>query len=183
MRTATSTDCFACRSAGNSAEWAYKTKKALPQRNAAGVLLLYAGQSVGNSVLFFGFVGIAVFVSFRHMELCRLEPKVQTPSAQQPDAAAASSVVSSPSSAVSSASAVSSGVSQRQISSSSSSSVQQHPPSGRSSQLQALSSLLSCAFFSANTVAAEAAAAAAIIAAMMVPFMSIPLFSDTLCLL
>ena len=76
------------------------------------------------------------------------EPKVQTPSAQQPDAAAASSVVSSPSSAVSSASAVSSGVSQRQISSSSSSSVQQHPPSGRSSQLQALSSLLSCAFFS-----------------------------------
>ena len=72
MRTATSTDCFACRSAGNSAEWAYKTKKALPQRNAAGVLLLYAGQSVGNSVLFFGFVGIAVFVSLRHMELCRL---------------------------------------------------------------------------------------------------------------
>ena len=72
MRTATSTDCFACRFAGNSAEWAYKTKKALPQRNAAGVLLLYAGQSVGNSVLFFGFVGIAVFVSLRHMELCRL---------------------------------------------------------------------------------------------------------------
>lgn len=43
-------------------------------------------------------------------------------------------------------------------------------------------SLVVC-FFSANTVAAEAAAAAAIIAAMMVPFMSIPLFSDTLCLL
>ena len=174
MRTATSTDCFACRSAGNSAEWAYKTKKALPQRNAAGVLLLYAGQSVGNSVLFFGSVGIAAFVSLRHMELCRLVCGIviRTEGADTICTAAgcSGSVLCGFLAVLRSLFCVGSFfrcVAETDI----------------VIFVLVCASLLSCAFFSANTVAAEAAAAAAIIAAMMVPFMSIPLFSDTLCLL